>query len=120
MTDSAIPVAPRQRRKVDPRDQLMKFRVTLAEAAQIQARASQVGMTLSDFMRQAAHGAPIRRVRDRALDATTLHHLALLGSNMNQIARVLNTTGEPERAADLDELVLEVRALLASVRDRVR
>lgn len=98
----------------------MKFRVTLTEAAHIQARASQASMTLSDFMREAASGAPVRRARDPALDAPTLHRLALLGSNMNQIARVLNTTGETERVADLDGLVAGVRDLLATIRNRVR
>ena len=102
------------------RSQLVKVRVTPDEAAALEARARTAGLNLSDFIRQAASGAPIRSARRAALDPITIHHLALLGSNVNQIARVLNATGDIERAGRMDELTTDIRSLLDMVRNHVR
>lgn len=102
------------------RDQLLQIRATPDEAAAIDAKASAAGLTLSDYMRQAAMNALLRRVSRAALDPVTIHHLALLGSNVNQIARVLNVSGDIERAARMDELAGEIRTLLDAIRSHVR
>lgn len=102
------------------RDLFLRFRVTPDEAADFEARATAAGLTLSDYIRQCATNAPLRIVRRSGLDPVTLHHLALLGSNVNQIARVLNTTGETGRADRMDELASEIRIMLDMVRSGVR
>lgn len=112
---------PARRRKAGARrDQFLQIRLTPDEAAEIESRATAARLTVSNYMRSAALNRTLKAVRHAALDPLTLHHLALLGSNMNQIARVLNATGDTERAASLDELVIEIRALLDAVRSHVR
>ena len=103
------------------RDVLLHFRVTADEAADIEARASDVGMSLSDFLRQSARTVRLPRARKVAVfDPVSLHHLALLGSNLNQIARVLNTTGDTSRVETMDGLLSDIRAFLDRARDGVR
>ncbi|MFT8247181.1 plasmid mobilization protein [Roseomonas sp. BN140053] len=98
------------------RNGLLRVRVTPAEASEIEARASAAGLSLSEFLRQSARAVRLPAVRKAAFDPVALHHLALLGSNVNQIARVLNTTGDTSRAEGLDELAADIRAFL----DRAR
>lgn len=102
------------------RDHLLQVRVTPDEAADLEARATAAGLTVSDYIRHSAQNQPLRAAGRAVLDPLTIHNLALIGSNVNQIARVLNATGDIERAGRMDELAAEIRSLLDEVRSRVR
>ena len=100
------------------RDRLVGVRCTEVERAHLVARADAAGLSLGDYLRSAALDArPLRAVRrpsaDHALLAQAVAQLGKIGSNVNQIAHVLNASGR-ERSALLDRALseLEARAVL--------
>jgi hypothetical protein len=82
------------------------FRATAAERAELDALAERAGLSLSSYVRGCALSAPTTRaVRrptvERAALSQILAQLGKCGSNLNQIARVLNSGGdEPYDIAD--------------------
>jgi len=60
---------------------------------------------------QALSGTILVR-RSRALSAIDRHDLARIGSNLNQIARACNTTGDTFRARNIEATLDELRSLL--------
>lgn len=50
------------------------------------------------------------------VDADAERQLRRIGVNLNQIARVANTSGQVERGDELDLLVTELRRAIASLR----
>jgi hypothetical protein len=85
----------------------LTIRLTPDERGQIDAMAERAGITPGSLARQIVLGAPPpRQVRrppvERRELARLLGHLGHIGSNLNQIARVLNGGGEADLGA-LDE-----------------
>lgn len=89
-----------------PQRQPLSQRVTLrlpeATAAEWRRRAEAADLSLSDWVRQRVDGADAvqtgqrrqrRRLRTLTADPELLRQLAAVGSNVNQIARVLNSIG---------------------------
>lgn len=89
-----------------PQRQPLSQRVTLrlpeATAAEWRRRAEAADLSLSDWLRQRVDGADAvqtgqrrqrRRLRTLTADPELLRQLAAVGSNVNQIARVLNSVG---------------------------
>lgn len=94
----------------------MTFRLPEAVAESWRESAQAAGLSVSDFVRVAvdAHqvtgiSGPIKRPKRRAYtpaDPELLRHLAMIGNNINQIARRVNAkTG----GIDAVELLLELR-----------
>ena len=50
------------------------------------------------------------------VDADAERQLRRIGVNLNQLARVANTSGQVERGSELDLLVAELRRAIASLR----
>ncbi len=74
----------------------LTFRLTKEERAAVDAAAERAGLTAGSFARQAMLGAPApRQVRrppvERKELARLLGELGKIGSNLNQIARAVNT-----------------------------
>jgi mobilization protein NikA len=98
------------------------MRCTPSEYAQLEAAAERAGMTISAFMRhqclgtagpRAARRPPVERI---AL-AQILAHMGKCGSNLNQIARVLNSGGDaphgiPDAVADFRAVCAEIMRML--------
>lgn len=89
-----------------PQRQPLSQRVTLrlpeATAAEWRRRAEAADLSLSDWVRQRVDGGDAvqtgqhrqrRRLRTLTADPELLRQLAAVGSNVNQIARVLNSIG---------------------------
>jgi hypothetical protein len=104
---------PKQKLK---RDRQFNVAVTAHELEMLHARAAARGMRPVDYGRARlfaerrttevhAAGAP-------HLDPLFLTHLSRLGNNLNQIARRLNTVGQPAPPT-LEPLLREIRALLS-------
>lgn len=81
------------------RDVWIKIRATPAERDKWQAMARTADLPLSDLLRQRMEqpmvAAPRRRQRRLRTesDPVMLRQLAAIGNNLNQIARVVNSTG---------------------------
>lgn len=98
---------------------MFRIRLTAAEKSHLETLASEAGVTASDFIRMVVlTQTPTRRkpAPDRALLLSLLAEANKLGSNVNQIARALNTANQsgqcntiPKR--DIDDALAEVQLL---------
>jgi hypothetical protein len=80
------------------------------ERSHLQAKASQVGLGLSAFIREAALGKPIKALP--AVNAERWGELARVAANLNQIARHLNEgRAHGVDASLISELLAQVQAL---------
>lgn len=82
------------------RDAQIKIRCTADEFSAAAAKADKAGISLAAFARTAMLDSPGPRAQRRLpVDATLLRqvlgHLGKVGNNLNQIARHLNTNGDP-------------------------
>ncbi|MDX3308873.1 plasmid mobilization relaxosome protein MobC [Streptomyces sp. ME08-AFT2] len=98
----------RRSRQPKQRSERQTFRASTAEATEIQEAADAKGISKARFIAQAVHadihGHP-RMDHDNALDALEAARIQLVraGTNLNQIAKVLNSGGDAPhiaRAAD--------------------
>lgn len=108
--------APRQGTETRQRSRLVAVRCTDAELAAITAGAARAGLSVGAFMRHQAIGTPGPRAArtphvDRAALALVLARLGQFGSNLNQIARVANTTGEVDRWDNLPDALAATREM---------
>lgn len=118
----------------DRRDHVVSYRLTAAEAARIDAAAAAMTptRTRTDWCRAAAlHLAkakvptppPPRRNPPRRLPkadvqalATVLAALGKIGSNVNQVAKVANSSGRVPEVAILKRMAAEIASAVADVR----
>jgi Bacterial mobilisation protein (MobC) len=98
---------------LDRRTKLIAARVRPDELVAIEGRAAASNLPLSEFVREQALAGAILVRTFRTLSAIDRHDLARIGSNLNQIARICNTTGDAYRARNIEVLLDELRALLA-------
>ena len=98
---------------LDRRTKLIAARVRPDELVAIESRAAASNLPLSEFVREQALAGAILVRTFRTLSAIDRHDLARIGSNLNQIARICNTTGDVYRARNIEVLLDELRALLA-------
>ncbi len=98
---------------LDKRALLISARVRPDEFAAIEARAASSNYgSLSDFIRDQALTGRVLVRQFNTLSAIDRHDLARIGSNLNQMARAFNTTGDVYRARNIESLLEELRALL--------
>ena len=116
------PVVPWRGRKrvADPRSAVVHVRCTPANLATYTAAAAQAGLSIGAWFRTLADGTPgPRAVRkppvEKAELARLLGEIGKLGSNVNQMARVLNTTGEPPEGSDLARARAAIEEMRAAV-----
>lgn len=76
----------------EKQSEILRFRCTLSEKNSIQKKSSQVGLSLSDYMRQMALDGHIK-VRKSKHDFELVYELKKLGVNINQQTKKLNATG---------------------------
>jgi hypothetical protein len=98
---------------LDKRTKLIAARVRPDELAAIEGRAAASNLPLSEFVRELALSGEIIVRAFRTLSAIDRHDLARIGSNLNQIARICNTTGDAYRAKNIEALLDELRVVLA-------
>ena len=85
------------------------------EMAIIEGRAAENNIPLSDFVREQALSGAILVRKSRTLSAIDRHDLARIGSNLNQIARACNATGDTFRARHIESILDELRRLLRRI-----
>lgn len=95
-----------QKDGADKRDFTIRVRVTASEKLRIWQMAANNGYTPSDFMRLRTMAAtqPLRHkpTPDRELLLNVMAELGKIGSNVNQIARQLNSRDETGQLAGID------------------
>jgi hypothetical protein len=90
----------------------LRARVTAAERHLIEQLARDANKTLSDYLRDTALTARIMIKRYRRVEPVVLHELSRIGNNLNQIARICNSTGESRRAESIEIYLAELRPVL--------
>jgi len=99
---------------------VVHVRVTPTKHAAYEAAATEVGLSVGAWFRALADGTPgPRAVRkppaERAELVRLLGEIGKIGSNVNQMARALNTTGEPPEGSDLARAVVAIEDMRAAV-----
>lgn len=98
--------------ETDRRGEQLSVRVRPDELATIEQRAAACNLPLSDFIREQAISGTVHVRRFNTLSAIDRHDLARIGSNLNQIARICNATGDTARARNIEVHLEELRRFL--------
>lgn len=107
------------------RNSWIKVRVNEDEKEHYRYLSALAGMPLSDLVRQqmerpivAAPRPKQRRLRTETADPKLMRQLAAMGSNLNQLARAVNTHGlRPDDAAMVLTYLAGIQAELRLIRD---
>jgi hypothetical protein len=90
----------------------LRARVRPDELHRIEQLARDANKSLSDYLRDTALTARIVLKRYRRVEPALLHELSRIGNNLNQIARICNTTGESRRAQAIEIYLDQLRPVL--------
>ena len=109
-----------RKRAANPRGRFVAVRCTDAEYDQLTAAAERAGVPVGTYLRAVALGSPVpRKARRPTVErvglARVLGELGRVGSNLNQLARVANTTGELRQADRLKDIGDDIRAMRAAL-----
>ena len=94
----------------------MRFRVTTAEAHEIESRAQSAGLTFSDYLRSAALNHCIRS----ACDLKAVADLGRVNGDLGRVAGLLKLwlserRGQGARSVDVETMMNDFRALQAAL-----
>ncbi len=92
--------------------EIVSVRMSPDELCAMRKRADDCGKCLSTYMRIVALGS-IPRARPRRIEERAVYQLGKIGNNLNQLAKVANSTG---RIGDVRRLEQALRELLDAVR----
>jgi len=109
-----------KRKLPDARGKFIAVRCSDAEYATITAAAAQAGLSVGAYLRTLALGSPgLRAVRRPPIEkeflARMLGELGKVGSNVNQMARVLNTTGDRPSWYELSAITSALQETRAAI-----
>lgn len=92
----------------------MAFRATAAQRRQIDEKAALLKLSPSEYVRRCAVQGTVKIVREEGHDPEKIRALLSIGNNLNQIARRMNTTGEPA-PPELGEVIVTIRDMLTEI-----
>jgi len=103
-------------RVADPKARFVAVRCTADEHAALTAAAAQTGLSVGAYLRAMALGnSGPRAVRRPSVEKETLARwlgeLGKVGSNVNQLARIANTSGDMPEPDTLADIAADVRAM---------
>lgn len=87
------------------------FRLTMAELALLRRNAGASGLPVSTYVRRLALGRKVRAKR-RHVDCAAIYQLSRLGTNVLQLQRVAQESGQAAVDAELEAAIEELRELL--------
>jgi hypothetical protein len=129
MNPPAPPAGPRRRRAREPVPrQAVKIKLSGAERQQLRERADQLGVSVPRLLVESALADPAAggwvAVREQALarrqllvELNELSHLtATIANNVNQLAKIANTSGDLPAAHRLHQTLTDVDAVLRQLR----
>ena len=96
------------------RTRTLGVRLTVGEAEQVSKQARAAGLSMGAYVRRRALGQPVRAEEERQLGTAERRELNRIGSNLNQIARRLNS-GAARAPAGTRAAVMRVGELVASL-----
>ncbi|MBS0167057.1 MAG: plasmid mobilization relaxosome protein MobC [Nitrospira sp.] len=110
-----------QAAKKEPKNRIANFRVTQKEYLQIETNAEREGLTFGSYLRTHTVTAPTTRAMRRPVVEKTLlskltAELGRSGSNLNQIARAMNS-GDKVTSDQIQAALKEHRQILAAIID---
>ena len=117
----------RREREPVPRRVFQQVKLTEDEQQQLRARAAALGVSVPRLMVESALGGATGMAPDRQREVAELFEvrrvLSTVANNVNQLARLANTTGElgmqdrlEEALAEIEEVVGRVRAMTGARR----
>jgi len=110
----------RREREPVPRRVFQQVKLTETEQQQLRARAAQLGVSVPRLMVESALGGATGMAPDRQREVAELFEvrrlLATVANNVNQLARLANTSGELGMQARLEEALAEVEDVVGRVR----
>ena len=107
------------------RTEFFQVRLTKPERRTLEDRADRAGMKPSAFIRSRIFldaGDVVKDIRERVKSPREkqrddiLKQLSAIGNNLNQLARVANTTGEVRKAEQLEARIAELGDLMVKLR----
>jgi Xaa-Pro aminopeptidase len=111
------------RRAAPGKDKVVRMRLSADELASIEKAAAAADMTMSAFLRslllEGAGVQPLLAAEDRTVMGFLADEMRVVGTNLNQVARELNSGGSV-RPADLDTNISEVQIVVAAVLTELR
>jgi hypothetical protein len=122
--DNPAPAARRSGSEKRQRSKPVSVRFLPSERAAVEEKAREVGLSLASFLRACGLGTPGPRARrSPSINAEALARataaLNKVGSNLNQIAHVLNAGGAARTAQECFAALAETRAAAAAIRQIV-
>jgi len=111
------------RRAAPRKDKVVRMRLSADQLASIENAAADADMTMSAFLRslllEGAGVQPMLAAEDRTVMGFLADEMRAVGTNLNQMARALNSGG-PIRPADLEINMGELRVVVAAVLAELR
>lgn len=102
-----------EKQKPQTRTKFKKIRVTSEEAKTIETKAAQSSLIVSEYIRKASLGTPIKTPRSQKSDQT-LYHLAKIGASLNQISIQARLNGYSPKP--IDNISTELISLLKKIK----
>jgi hypothetical protein len=110
----------RREREPVPRRVFQQVKLTEAEQRQLRARAATLGVSVPRLMVESALGGATGMAPDRQLEVAELFEvrrvLSTVANNVNQLARLANTSGELGMQERLEAALAEIEEVVGRVR----
>jgi hypothetical protein len=110
----------RREREPVPRRVFQQVKLTEEEQQQLRARAAELGVSVPRLMVEAALGGATGMTPERQREVAELFEvrrvLSTVANNVNQLARLANTTGELGMERRLEDALAEVEEVVGRVR----
>jgi len=111
----------RREREPSPRRVYQQVKLTESEREQLRSRAAELGVSVPRLLVESALGGSSETATERRRDIAELFEvrrlLATVANNVNQLARMANTTGELPGQERLEETLAEVAGLVVRLRE---
>lgn len=103
------------------RDEIIQARVTLAEKVAFEQKAAEAEMTPSDFLRALIKAKRIQQPKLSVFDREASAAMIRMGSNLNQIARHMNSGGNIDARTSqmIEEIHTEMHDLYGRMVDHM-
>lgn len=111
MSDRRNPGGRPKKDPADRRSETYGLRLSPREKEELEDRADRAGLSLAEYLRRQALGKQIKT----RVDKKATHELNRIGVNLNQLARAANRGDLHDVAAQVGEVIEELRELIEEI-----